>query len=256
MPIASDLYYQINASTHHDRMDLLLIHGAGGNLLIWPPNIRRLSGNRVFSIDLPGHGKSKGHGFQSIKQYSDAVKNWINQLGLKNIIIIGHSMGSAISMTIALENPELVSGLVLIGSGAIFTVSKKLLAATQNPVTHPSAIQMIMNWSFSLKTPDKLIKLVQKSMLEIRPSILRCDLIACSHFDLRCHLQNLNCPTLIICGTEDRMTPLQQSKLLASMIPYSILEVIDEGGHMIMLEKPTRVAKLILDFIHNLNMNK
>jgi len=62
MPIASDLYYHVY---HEDNiLPVVLIHGAGGNHLYWPSEIRRLPGFRVFALDLPAHGKSGGRAQQ------------------------------------------------------------------------------------------------------------------------------------------------------------------------------------------------
>ena len=64
----------------NQRPPVILIHGAGGTHLSWPPQIRRLSDEHIFAIDLPGHGKSGGAGRQSIDEYADDVIAFMKDL--------------------------------------------------------------------------------------------------------------------------------------------------------------------------------
>ena len=77
MPYSSDLYYQAYKAADLDRKALVLVHGAGGDHLSWPSGLRRLGGWRVFTPDLPGHGKSGGPGLQRVSDYGNAVASWI-----------------------------------------------------------------------------------------------------------------------------------------------------------------------------------
>jgi pimeloyl-ACP methyl ester carboxylesterase len=88
MPFAVKIYYQI----HQDAADLplVLLHGAGGNHLSWPPELRRLAGFRVYALDLPGHGKSPGRGQQSIEAYLIALRDWMQAVELHRAVFIGH----------------------------------------------------------------------------------------------------------------------------------------------------------------------
>ena len=109
----------MNMKAHH-QVELppsYLIHGAGGHHLYWPPQIRRLTGYRVYALDLPGHGRSGGSGQQTIDSYTTAVKDWLIEVNLHSAVFVGHSMGSAIALSLALNYPDHVLGLVLIGGG-------------------------------------------------------------------------------------------------------------------------------------------
>ncbi|MGD9091656.1 MAG: alpha/beta fold hydrolase, partial [Anaerolineales bacterium] len=125
MPVAADLYYH----TYHEDIypPVVLIHGAGGNHLYWPSEIRRLAGFHVYALDLPAHGKSGGLAQQSIEAYAGAVIAWLDSIGLHRAIFIGHSMGGAIIQVLALDHPEHVLGLGLIASGAKLRVAPQLL---------------------------------------------------------------------------------------------------------------------------------
>ena len=100
MPLESDIYYYSFSSTSTGiHPPIVLIHGAGGNHLFWPPGIRRLPGYNTISLDLPGHGKSPGRGRQSIDAYTADILKWIEEIELNRAVFIGHSMGSAIAIS-------------------------------------------------------------------------------------------------------------------------------------------------------------
>jgi pimeloyl-ACP methyl ester carboxylesterase len=114
------------------------------------------------------------------------------------------------------------------------------------------AIETIVNWSFGLQVEEPIRKLAARLLAETRPAVLRNDLLACNCFDVIQRLPEINKPTLIVCGTEDRMTPLRFSETMAGQIPGAALQTIDNAGHLVMLEQPRRVANLLNVFIKSL----
>ncbi|MGB7874255.1 MAG: alpha/beta fold hydrolase, partial [Anaerolineales bacterium] len=135
MPTAAGLYYFAHGEDLRDRPPMLLLHGAGGSHLSWPPQIRRLTGQRIFALDLPGHGKSEGAGRQDITEYAKAVVEFMEALRLSNVVLVGFSMGSAIAMSLALGNRQRVRALGLIGSGVKLRVAASTLENASNPST-------------------------------------------------------------------------------------------------------------------------
>jgi pimeloyl-ACP methyl ester carboxylesterase len=226
-----------------------LIHGAGGTHLYWPPELRRLAGYQVIALDLPGHGKSAGCGLQSIAAYAQAVKNWLLALGIHSAIFAGHSMGSAIALTLALEHAEHVNGLVLLGAGARLKVSPVLLENAASQTTFQNAVKMVIELSFASGASPRLKELAAQRMAEIRASALYGDFVACNAFDETARIEQIRQPTLVVCGSEDKMTPLRQSQFLADHIPGATLKTIPEAGHMVMLEKPQPVADILLGYL-------
>ena len=138
MPVAASLYYFSHLEEEYLRPPIVFIHGAGGNYLHWPPEIRRLTGQRIFAPDLPGHGKSDGVGRQSIDDYAQCILDFLDALHIHKAILIGHSMGAAIALTLALDHPRRVLALGLIGGGARLKVSPDLIQNSSSPATLPS----------------------------------------------------------------------------------------------------------------------
>ncbi len=228
---------------------MILIHGAGGSFLSWHPYLRRLDGATVYTLDLPGHGKSDGEGKRSINEYAEFLLSFIEEKKIRKPILAGHSMGSAIALTLALDVPEKLSGLALLGAGAKLKVSPLILTKTGSPDTFEEAVALINEHSFSLDAPKDLLRLSNENMLKIRRETLLGDFLACDSFDITERVASIRLPTLILCGTLDVMTPPKYSKFLAEKIPDSRLQLVEEAGHMLALEQPETVAGLLKDFL-------
>jgi pimeloyl-ACP methyl ester carboxylesterase len=250
MPSIADIYYhEYEGSGGGQRSVVVLIHGAGGTHLYWPPELRRLPGYRVFALDLPGHGKSTGRGLQSIAAYAQAVMDWVLALGMHSAVFVGHSMGGAIALRLALEHAANVNGLVLIGAGRRLAVAPELLENAASATTYQNAVNLATDWSFGSGASPRLKEIAAQRMAETRASVLHGDFVACDTFDETERIGQIRQPTLILCGNEDRMTPLRQSQFLAERIPGATLKTIPEAGHMVMLEKPQPVAEAVLEFL-------
>lgn len=253
MPVAAGLYYFAHNPQERRLPPVILIHGAGGTHLSWPAEIRRLPGQRMLAVDLPGHGKSPGLGKHSIPEYSRCLLDFMDTLGIFKAVLVGHSMGGGIALDLALNHPGYVAGLGLIASNARLRVAQAILDGLALPATVPATLQTIVDWSYGPQVDDDLKKLAARRLAETRPAVLSGDMVACNDFDVLQRLPEIQLPTLIVCGTEDRMTPLRYSESMAIQISNAALQTIDSAGHMVMLEQPRRVAGILNIFIKSLD---
>lgn len=244
--------YSTLSGNPHSRPVLVLIHGAGGSRLSWPPAIRRMPEVAVYTLDLPGHGRSAPPPRESIADYADAVADFLDEMHLPPSVIVGHSMGSAIALTLALEHPARVRALVLIGGGARLRVHPSLLEWTAQESTMPQAIQTLLEWGFSPQSPSEIKALAARHMRQTPAATFHADFLACDRFDLRERLAEIPHPTLLLCGSEDRMTPPRFSEFLAEHLPNARLQILPGAGHMLMLERPQEVAQAIREFLVSL----
>ncbi len=252
MPIASGLYYAFHQGSDLETPPVVLIHGAGGCSLHWPVAVRRLPRHRVFALDLPGHGKSEGRGQQSIGAYARQIQEWLLSLNLPRAVFIGHSMGAAIALAIALEYPEHTLGLGLLGAGVRLPLPEAVLADSLNAATYHKAVRTIVALAFSPAADPRLVELAAIRMSETRPSVLHGDFLACAAFDVAEQLGEIAQPTLILCGADDQLTPPRYSQLLASLIRNSRLDILPQAGHMVMLEQPQAVAERLAQFLDSI----
>lgn len=256
MPEAAGIAFATSSRGSSDGAPpLVLIHGAGGSRIHWPPELRRMASRAVHAIDLPGHGRSEGSALDQIQHYADQVAGWMEALELPKAVVAGHSMGGAIAQQLAYDHRGRLAGLVLIGTGNRLPVNPILLELTASPETFPQAAELILRWEFSLQVDPALVELAREAMGELDHSVMHADLTACSRFDLsdrnpRKELAGI--PILVICGQDDKMTPLSLNQELAEFLPGAKLVNIPSAGHMVMLEKPVEVAGAIEDFLqHN-----
>lgn len=251
MPFVQGIHYLFHQpkEIHPSRPPLILIHGAGGSFLSWHPYLRRLPGETVYVLDLPGHGESHGEGRQSVKNYADDVLTFLYENKIQKPVIVGHSMGSAIALTLTLDHPEEFSALALLGAGAKLRVSPLILEKAKDPATFVEAVQLVNEYSFNPDVPKDLLRLSIEAMLKLNPQTFLGDFLACDSFDVIERLHAIQLPTLIVCGTLDVMTPPKFSKALAEKIPHAQFHLLEKTGHMLMLEQPEAVAKIIKPFL-------
>jgi pimeloyl-ACP methyl ester carboxylesterase len=89
-------------------------------------------------------------------------------------------------------------------------------------------------------------------MLQVPAQVVHADYLACDNFDVLPRLGEIHCPTLVICGSNDQLTPTKYSQYLADQIPEASLVIVDDAGHMVMLEQPEAVVESIQDFVNAL----
>jgi pimeloyl-ACP methyl ester carboxylesterase len=170
-------------------------------------------------------------------------------MGIHSAAFVGHSMGSAIALTLALEHSEHVLGLGLIGSATRLRVNPILIEETARESSFLAAVGKIVAWSFSPQTPEALTALVAKRLGQTRPSVLHSDLLASEAFDMTDRIGQISQPALVICGSEDRMTPARNAYFLADSLPNAQLQIIAGAGHMVMIERPGEVAEALARFL-------
>jgi pimeloyl-ACP methyl ester carboxylesterase len=237
MPLSAGMYYFDNGG-NWARPAVILIHGAGGNNLYWPPEIRRLKDQRIYALDLPGHGKSEGIGRQSIADYAHSVLDFMEALKIQKAVFVGHSMGGAVALWLGIHNPSRTLGLGLISTGPRLRVSSELLSSSSVEATLPLAIKASIDLAFSHQTDTHTKELAAQRMAELRYPVLHGDFLACSMFDETSLQGRVKAPALIVCGSEDRMTPARYSEAMHRRIKKSMLHIIEGAGHMVMLERP------------------
>jgi pimeloyl-ACP methyl ester carboxylesterase len=244
--IETTMAYQV----HGDGLPVVLLHGAAGMRLSWPAQVRRLPGCRVYALDLPGHGKSTGEACRSIDAIARQVLGWMDSLDLQQAALVGHSMGSAVALQAALTEPGRAGALVLVGTGLLLRVNPTLLELASSQETYRLAMERMVAWSFSRQAPRQLVELAHKRMQETPQAVLQADLLACDAFDIRSRLGEIEAPTLVVCGVEDRMTPLAGAQALVDGLSHARLEVVSAAGHMLMLEQPLAFTAILKAFIH------
>ncbi|HWQ70440.1 MAG TPA: alpha/beta hydrolase [Patescibacteria group bacterium] len=230
---------------------VVFIHGAGGSHQVWLQQLKRLGRRRkAIAMDLPGHGNSEGSGADRIETYRDLVKEFLAVVGLDRIVMVGHSMGGAITQSIALTNPSLLAAIVLVGTGATLRVHPQMFTHLQEDPRQ--AVEQIAKWARAPGATVEALTQDADAMLRTSIPVIEGDLRACDAFDLMEHVKAITLPTLVICGTDDLMTPPKYAEYLHREINGSQLALIPAAGHMVMLEQSDEVSQGIEAFLERL----
>jgi pimeloyl-ACP methyl ester carboxylesterase len=191
-----------------------------------------------------------GPGRERVQDYGDWLLAFLDAAGLERAVLVGHSMGGAISQDVALRYPARVAGLGLVGTGARLRVAPAILEGTrQDP---DRVVKLICEWAFGPQTPPEMVRLGRRQMSATAPDVLYGDWLACDNFDVMDQVSGISAPTLLLCGTQDRLTPTKYSTYLRDQIPGATLHLIEGAGHNVMIERPEAVARALSTFFDSL----
>ncbi|MGM0651408.1 MAG: alpha/beta fold hydrolase [Bacillota bacterium] len=228
---------------------LVFCHGSGGRHHHWLYQLKGLKETtNPIAVDLPGHGRSEGKPADDITVYRSWLHQFIKVNKVESPVISGHSMGGAIALDYALQYPDDYLGLILVGSGG----KLRVLPAFLEELKKGSVPDSLSQYLYGPAASEELLEKGRKEVKDTAASTYYADLSACDKFDIMDKLDQIKKPVLIICGSEDRLTPIKYSRYLEKKLPESLLAVIEGAGHMVMLEEPDQVNKAIIDFIKQL----
>lgn len=230
-------------------MKLVFIHGAGNTGLVWHYQTKYFPDSDA--VSLVGH--PEGQPCISIEDYAAWLYRYIHDRGYAAPILVGHSMGSAIAQTYALNYPGEVKGLVLVGAGVRLRVRPDFLNALESLVDAPPAkLREMMGFLYGHNITSDIKDMILDKVAEVGARVFLNDFQCCDKFDIVDKVHQINVPTLVICGTEDDMTPLKYSHFLVDKIFGATLVAIQGATHMVFLEKPQEVNQAIEEFLKGL----
>ena len=229
---------------------LLYLHGAGSNGHFGHRLLDILSAKHSpLSLDYPGHGRSSStESLKSVTAYSDCVYAFWKKLGVRPAVLIGHSMGGAIAMDLALRHADMVDGLILTCTAAKFNIPEERLN-TWKQVMQGRLSQPFTKEACSPATPMSIVQEGWMEQIKTDPRVRYFDLVACQQVDLTSRLGEIRKPTLVLAGQDDTTTPVAQSELLRDRIAGAKLTVVPQAGHWLPLEKPQEACDAIVAFL-------
>lgn len=248
MPETIGIYYSESASGHPER-PIVLLHGAGSSHLVWPPLMRRLAGWTILALDLPGHGKSKSGTCNSIETYAEVLLDFLAEKRIYQVVLVGHSLGGAVALQVALRHPQLIAGLGLISTGAHFNLPPALYEDFQYAFAREKALQALEELAFSSASVQQAREKMMQHLRQANWMALEDDWQACAAFDIRARLPRLEVPAWLAVGAEDRLSPISDAQFLAAHLPLAKLQIVPRAGHFLPLEQPAALGEGFLAFL-------
>ena len=237
---------------------IVFIHGAQQDHSCWGLQSRWFAhhGFSVIAPDLPGHGRSAGEPLNSIEALADWIKCLLDSLGIERAKLVGHSMGSLVTLEFALRYPQHADRIALLGTALPMPVAPPLLDAARDDEARAAA--MINTWSYSSAgqiggntVPGLwLLGVNQRLMERQKTGVFATDLAACNAYqrDLTA-LAAVQAPSLIIAGSQDKMTSPKVAQQVKAALPGARLDLIEGSGHALMAERPDAVLDSLRDFL-------
>ncbi|WP_416900032.1 MAG: alpha/beta fold hydrolase [Minwuia sp.] len=233
---------------------VVLIHGAAMNHLAWALQTRYLAhhGHSVLALDLPGCGASEGEVPDSVEDCGAWVHRVLDELEVGKAALIGHSMGALVALEAAGQQPDRITALGMLGVCYPLGVNDAFLAAAKDDL--PLAIGLMNDWAHGPKAhlggfqvPGLWMVGTDTRVIEqAKPGVLHKCLTICSAYSGgEAAAAKVTCPTTVILGRNDQMTPTKLGRKTASMIKGSSVAELDDCGHMMMFEQPRALMRAI-----------
>ena len=216
---------------------LVCVHGLAGSSRWWGPVAGRLATtHEVHLVDLPGHG---GLGRRArripLSAAADWLLAWAEAAGLERFDLAGHSMGAAIAVRVAAEQPERVRRLALVAPAGLHL---RPLAGHGLPL------------AFTLRrSGPRLLWLLGRDAARAGPRTLVRATLEVAADDVRAELRRVAAPTLVLCGERDALVPPAVGEVVREALPDAELVVLTGAAHVPMLERPDACAQALLAFL-------
>jgi pimeloyl-ACP methyl ester carboxylesterase len=250
------LYFEKHMSVNFEetgdpeKKTIIFVHGAGGSAATWFMQLRGLSdAHHVVAIELNGHGKSSDRAEDdSVHSYLGDIHDVVSKFDKP--ILGGHSMGGALTQLYALAHPEILSGIILVGTGAKLRVTPIIFDLLEN--NFDGYVEAVGSFMFHENTSNEVIEASKHEVRKCPANIIGRDFELCDNFDIMGKVSQIELPTLILVGEEDVMTPIKYSTYLHEKIKGSVMHVIRTAGHSVMLEQFGRFNEYIADWVKSL----
>ncbi|MFW9916566.1 MAG: alpha/beta fold hydrolase [Candidatus Thorarchaeota archaeon] len=236
---------------------VVLIHGLGDGHEVWNHQTQALAegGFEVFAVDLRGHGDSeKTDAKHTMERFAQDINAFMDSLGLPTAHIVGLSMGGFIAQILAVDFPERVRSLILIGTACELKVRfiDKLQIRLAAVLPYKPFVKQYAKRPFWQQEKEWIEEFTART--------LKCgkkDFIGSAKaiFPFRCcdRLGEITVPTLVMAGEHDEIEPVQYSEQIHGLIKGSTLKIIKNSGHCVLVEQPERTNEELLSFLKSID---
>ena len=241
-------------------MKIIFIHGSGNTGVVWEHQTDHFLDAEA--PNLPGH-LSEGEACSSVEAYVEWLHGYVTKRGYDQPVLAGHSLGGAIVLQYALQHPDEVGGLILIGTGAKLRVAPHVLAAIEKGIQDPDSwiaeflepqLRLIADTVVDMATmgagmDESLRQRMLSEAAAVGAKVQVNDFLCCDRFNVMERLSEIKVPTLVLSGSADVLTPPKYGAFLADGIEGARHVVIEGGTHYMYAEKPEQTNRAIGSFL-------
>lgn len=255
--LPNDIRLQYVEQGDESGVPVLLLHGVTDSWYSFDLMLPHLPNSiRAFAISQRGHGDSSrpesGYRFRDFAQDLDG---YIQTLHLDKAIVVGHSMSSAVARRFAIDYPERVKGLVLVGSFATLRGNQGVKELWDSGISHlsdpvdPGFVREFQESTISQPVPEDFLNKVVEESLKLPARVWKELFEGFLQDDFTAELTRIKAPTLLVWGAHDLFCSRRDQEILLGAIAGSRLVEYRDSGHAPHWEEPRRFASDLLEFV-------
>jgi len=239
-----------------DATPIVFLHGVGSDKSVWRPQLEHFGAERrAVAFDYPGYGDSDpAPDGTSRDDYAEAIHSALHALGIERAHVCGLSLGGVVAIALCHAVPNHCASLILADSfaqhpdgRAIF--DRSLAGSADLRAMAEARVDVLL-----AQPADPIVRNeVVETMARIDPAAYRIGAEAVWLADQGDRAHAIRVPTLVICGSEDRVTPPALSLALTQLIPGARSELIEGAGHIANLEQPDAFNALVGGFVRGVD---
>jgi pimeloyl-ACP methyl ester carboxylesterase len=239
-----------------DRRDgptVLYVHGSGGTHRVWA-NQYGAGDLPSVALDLSGHGASddidRGPGDPTLDAYADDALAVANAVDAD--VLVGNSLGGAVTLWVLLERAWDPDAVVLTGTGPTLPVFEDLREWLDADFDRAVSFLHGRDRLFH-STEATLLARSRETMQQVGQRVTRRDFLTCDQFDVSESLSAVDAPALALCGEHDKLTPRSVHEQLARGIPGGEFALVPDAAHLAMLERPGVFNDIVAAFLRDVS---
>lgn len=236
-----------------DGVPVILLHGITDSWRAFEPILSHLPASvHAYAVTQRGHGDASVPGSYRLEELVDDVARFMDAVGLPSAVVVGHSMGSIVATKFAIDHPERIDGLTIMGGATSFArLPFDEMTAELAALTDPIDVDYLRGFQESTLArpiPPEFLDLVVSESAKLRIDTFRGawhDLVL---RDFAAEIPSIAVPTEIVWGELDAFCPRSEQDALAAAIPGAQLVVYEGAGHAFHWEEPERFAAQLASF--------
>ena len=258
-----DILISYNITGDKNKLPVIFIHGFPFDKSMWNPQLTGLGNDfRCIAFDLCGYGNSETREKFSIEMFADDLDHFMSMMQISKAAICGLSMGGYIALRAINKYPERFSHLILCDTQCIADSEEgkqkrfKGIEQIELEGLKNYAEGFIKNvfTEDSLTNKREITNHIKEVILTTDPESVTGTLRALAEREETCTiLSEIKVPSLIICGQEDKITPVAQAEYLLKHIPDAVLKIIPSASHLSNLEQPHVFNEALREFLNRRN---
>lgn len=256
MPDIAGIHYREYYGGISKRTPIILVHGAGLDSRIWSYSLRRLDGFRVFSIDLPGHGRSPGTCCHSAWSYANALVDFMNRLEIIDAVFVGLGIGGSIVMDLGARFPDRVCGLFLINTCLQYFIPFSVVRSMRES-QYVSSFKHLVNFGMNGNVREQVKVGLEAIVNSQRQSVLAADLYLVEQHRIQ-HVSDriADIPRRFLFSEGDRLLGKDHLESMRDFLSedHSYISIANRG-HWLPFEDPQCVRSHLMTFIHDLELD-